>query len=82
VNRAALGAKTTNAKAHAFQTPGGKKAEVSPTKTQQQQKTGSPRLRRPKVKVFQAEPEAIQADEDNVDIEFMPSRSKRKFPEA
>jgi hypothetical protein len=64
--RAPLGMKTTNAKAKAFQTP----APLSESaKTQKL----SPRLRRPKVKVHQAEDQVEQ--EDNVpDIEYMPPR--------
>jgi hypothetical protein len=72
-NRPALGQKTTNAKANAFQTPGAQKADKSPTKTV------SPRLRRAKVKVLQAEPISIEADDGELDYEFMAPRGQRKF---
>ncbi|KAF2134030.1 hypothetical protein P153DRAFT_306831 [Dothidotthia symphoricarpi CBS 119687] len=63
--RAPLGMKTTNAKGKAFQTP----APLSSAKTQKV----SPRMRRPKVKIHQPEPES--ASEDDVpDIEYMPPK--------
>lgn len=66
--RAPLGMKTTNAKLKAFQTP----APLSGSaKTQ---KKTSPRLRRPKVKVHQAEPVKDDALEEEREIEYMPPR--------
>lgn len=68
-NRAPLGMKTTNAKA---KTPAPLTVKTSA------QKTLSPRLRRQKVKIHQAEP-VQQAQDDGVpDIEYMPPRSIRK----
>lgn len=68
-NRAPLGMKTTNAKA---KTPAPLTIKTSA------QKTLSPRLRRQKVKIHQAEP-VQQAQDDGVpDIEYMPPRSIRK----
>jgi hypothetical protein len=62
--------KTTNAKA---KTPAPLTVKASA------QKTLSPRLRRQKVKIHQAEP-VQQAQDDGVpDIEYMPPRSIRKF---
>ncbi|OCK84133.1 hypothetical protein K432DRAFT_260225, partial [Lepidopterella palustris CBS 459.81] len=66
--RAPLGMKTTNAKAKAFQTPAPLSAS---TKTQ---KKTSPRLRRPKVKVHQAEPVKDDAFEEEREVEYMPPR--------
>ncbi|KAH6459085.1 hypothetical protein HBI57_100020 [Parastagonospora nodorum] len=64
--RAPLGMKTTNAKSNAFKTPA---PLGSSAKTQKL----SPRLRRPKVKVHQTEPEA--EDEDDVpEVEYMPPK--------
>lgn len=69
-NRAPLGMKTTNAKA---KTPAPLTIKASA------QKTLSPRLRRQKVKIHQAEP-VQQAQDDGVpDIEYMPPRSIRKY---
>jgi len=69
-NRAPLGMKTTNAKA---KTPAPLTVKASA------QKTLSPRLRRQKVKIHQAEP-VQQAQDDGVpDIEYMPPRSIRKY---
>jgi len=70
--RAPLGMKTTNVKATAFQTPAPKTQGKEAKSTQ---KPVSPRLRRAKVKIHQAE--AVAADpEDNVpEIEYMPPRS-------
>ena len=74
-NRPALGAKTTNAKANVFKTPANKNGEPSPAKTQ---KTGSPRLRRPKLKVLK--PEVVEQESDGeLDIEYMPPREQRKL---
>lgn len=71
--RAPLGMKTTNAKLKAFQTP----APLSGSaKTQ---KKTSPRLRRPKVKVHQAEPAKDDALEEEREIEYMPPRGIREF---
>ncbi len=61
-NRAPLGNKTTNAKATAFQTPAPPSAQ--PT---------SPRMRRAKIKVHEAEPET-QDDHEEREIEYMPPR--------
>jgi len=75
-NRTALGAKTTNAKANFFKTPGNNQnGELSPLKTQ---RTGSPRLRRPKVKVLKAEVLETEGDDD-VEIEYMPPKALRMF---
>jgi len=69
--------KTTNAKANAFQTPvplvNGKQAPP-----QSVQKPLSPRLRRARVKIHQAEPETSDATETanaEPEIEYMPPRS-------
>lgn len=57
--------KTTNAKGKAFQTP----APLSSAKTQKP----SPRMRRPKVKIHQPEPQS--ASEDDVpEVEYMPPK--------
>ncbi|KAF2435045.1 hypothetical protein EJ08DRAFT_675472 [Tothia fuscella] len=74
-NRAPLGAKTTNARA--LQTPGLGGAEVSPEKSGGL-KTVSPRLRRAKVKVHQAEVVAVtgEVEEREREIEYMPPRAK------
>lgn len=74
-NRPALGIKTTNAKANFFKTPGNQNAEKSPQKTQ---KTGSPRLRRPKLKVLNNEVAKVEQDDEEAEIEFMPPRSIRE----
>lgn len=63
-----MGAKTTNARGNAFQTPG--KGSVKST-----QKPVSPRLRRPKVKIHQAEAVSADAALEEPDIEYMPPRS-------
>lgn len=63
--RAPLGMKTTNAKSKAFQTP----APLSSAKTQRV----SPRLRRPKVKVHQAEAD-LQLEDDVPEVEYMPPK--------
>lgn len=73
--RAPLGMKTTNAKATAFQTPApptNGKNSVKGT-----QKPASPRLRRAKVKIHQAEAIAIDSLEEP-EIEYMPPRSTRE----
>ncbi|TKA58208.1 hypothetical protein B0A49_09889 [Cryomyces minteri] len=67
-NRAPLGMKTTNARGKAFQTP------APPTEKRSVQAT-SPRLRRAKVKVHQAEDTTIEAQEEEPEIEYMPPRS-------
>ena len=70
-NRAPLGFKTTNAKAIAFQTP----AIVLPNTVKPEQlKTQSPRLRRPKVKIHQAEVKKHGDEEDGPEIEYMPPK--------
>ena len=66
-NRAPLGNKTTNAKATAFQTP------APPTQEKPSAKPSSPRMRRAKIKVHEAEPETEGYAEER-EIEFMPSR--------
>lgn len=73
--RAPLGAKTTNAKAKAFQTPAPLTVEKTTQKTQQPA-SRSPRLRRAKVKVHTAPEPTITADdeEEEPEIEFMPPR--------
>jgi hypothetical protein len=75
-NRPALGVKTTNAKANVFKTPGNPNIEPSPLKTQ---KTGSPRLRRPKLKVHKAEVIEAESSDDDVDYEYMPPKEQRTF---
>ncbi|KAF1929787.1 uncharacterized protein M421DRAFT_129684 [Didymella exigua CBS 183.55] len=65
-NRAPLGAKTTNAKGKAFQTP-------APLGSSARTLKASPRLRRPKVKVHQ--PEVDAGSEDDVpEMEYMPPK--------
>lgn len=73
-NRAPLGMKTTNAKAKAFQTPGPMTGNDKTAKTLQ--KTVSPRLKRPKVKVHQPEPVAqLEVEDDSEpEIEYMPPK--------
>ncbi|KAF2098982.1 hypothetical protein NA57DRAFT_76217 [Rhizodiscina lignyota] len=71
-NRAPLGMKTTNARANAFQTPGPLTVDNHADKTLQ--KTVSPRLRRPKVKIHQPELVAEVQSEEEPDIEYMPPR--------
>lgn len=68
-NRAPLGMKTTNAKA---KTPAPLTIKASA------QKTLSPRLRRQKVKIHQAEPVQQEQDDSVPDIEYMPPRSIRE----
>ncbi|KAF2630682.1 hypothetical protein BU25DRAFT_488842 [Macroventuria anomochaeta] len=65
-NRAPLGAKTTNAKGKAFQTP-------APLGSSAKTLKASPRLRRPKVKVHQPEAEA-ESEDDVPEIEYMPPK--------
>ncbi|KAF2725469.1 hypothetical protein K431DRAFT_342914 [Polychaeton citri CBS 116435] len=70
-DRAPLGNKTTNAKATVIQTPA-PASKIKPSAT----KPTSPRLKRSKIQVHQAEPEASLHD-DNVeepDIEYAPPR--------
>ncbi|KAF2994853.1 hypothetical protein E8E13_003922 [Curvularia kusanoi] len=64
--RAILGAKTTNAKGKAFQTP-------APLASSAKTLKASPRLRRPKVKVHQPEAEA-ESEDDIPEIEYMPPK--------
>ena len=70
-NRAPLGMKTTNAKA---------KTPAPLTTKPSAQKTVSPRLRRQKVKIHQAEPLQAEEEDDVPDIEYMPPRSIRMCP--
>ncbi|KAG9206100.1 hypothetical protein G6514_004821 [Epicoccum nigrum] len=65
-SRAPLGAKTTNAKGRAFQTP-------APLGSSAKTLKASPRLRRPKVKVHQPEVEP-ESEDDVPDIEYMPPK--------
>lgn len=76
-NRAPLGMKTTNVKTKAFLTPAPLMAEPASAKTQIKSK--SPRLRRPKVKVHrEPDEDAIKADEEEPEIEYMPPREERE----
>lgn len=61
-----MGAKTTNAKGAAFKTP-------APLGSSAKTLKASPRLRRPKVKVHQPEPED-ESDDDVPEIEYMPPK--------
>lgn len=61
-----MGAKTTNAKGKAFQTP-------APLGSSAKTLKASPRLRRPKVKVHQPEVEA-KSEDDVPEIEYMPPK--------
>lgn len=71
--------KTTNAKAKAFMTPAPAGLNQGSIKTHQQ-KSKSPRLRRPKVKILQeSETEQGPKDEEEPDIEHMPKRIERKL---
>lgn len=70
--RAPLGMKTTNVKATAFQTPAPKTQGKDVRSTQ---KPVSPRLRRAKVKIHQAEAVAADTEDDVPEIEYMPPRS-------
>ena len=70
--RAPLGMKTTNVKATAFQTPAPKTHGKEAKSTQ---KPVSPRLRRAKVKIHQAEAVAAEPEDDVPEIEYMPPRS-------
>ncbi|KAJ4411085.1 hypothetical protein N0V91_001458 [Didymella pomorum] len=65
-NRAPLGAKTTNAKGKAFQTP-------APLASSAKTLKASPRLRRPKVKVHQPKIDA-DSEDDVPEIEYMPPK--------
>jgi len=67
-NRAPLGNKTTNAKATAFQTP------APPTQDKPSAKPSSPRMRRAKIKVHEAEVLVVPEGEEEREIEFMPPR--------
>ncbi|KAF2033805.1 hypothetical protein EK21DRAFT_85963 [Setomelanomma holmii] len=64
--RAPLGMKTTNAKSNAFQTP-------APLSSAAKTQKVSPRLRRPKVKVHQPEPDA-ESEDDVPEVEYMPPK--------
>ncbi|KAJ4370627.1 hypothetical protein N0V83_005148 [Neocucurbitaria cava] len=64
--RAPLGMKTTNAKSRAFQTP-------APLSSNAKTQKVSPRLRRPKVKVHQAEAE-LDLEDDVPEVEYMPPK--------
>lgn len=66
--------KTTNAKTKAFQTP------APLTDSAKTQKKTSPRLRRPKVKVHQAEAVKDEAAEEELEIEYMPPKCIRRLP--
>ncbi|GAB7349508.1 hypothetical protein MBLNU459_g0216t1 [Dothideomycetes sp. NU459] len=68
-NRAPLGMKTTNAKAGLLKTP------TAQTDGKSAQKTVSPRLRRAKVKIHQADTVRSQAQTAEPDIEYMAPRS-------
>jgi hypothetical protein len=68
-NRQALGVKTTNAKAN-------RHLDASPQKTVAP-KSGSPRVRRPKIKVLQAEAVPVEEEDDgNNDMEYMAPRGE------
>lgn len=66
--------KTTNVKTKAFETPAPLTVRNQAEKTLQ--KTVSPRLRRPKVKIHQPEPVAQIESDDEPDIEHMPPRGE------
>jgi hypothetical protein len=74
--RAPLGAKTTNARGNAFQTPAPQSVQHSPEKSQL--KTVSPRLRRAKVKIHQAE-EIKNEEVEEREIEYMPPKPIRAY---
>ena len=68
-NRAPLGNKTTNAKATFFHTP------APPTQEKPSAaKHTSPRLRRAKIKIHEAEPDTADNEAEEREIEFMPPR--------
>ncbi|KAK6432711.1 hypothetical protein LTR95_011114 [Oleoguttula sp. CCFEE 5521] len=69
--RAPLGNKTTNIKATAFRTPG---PAPAPAPTPSLHPT-SPRLRRGRVKVLQAEPVTTEDASEEREIEYMPPRA-------
>lgn len=71
-NRAPLGMKTTNAKAGMLKTPNAQ------TEAKSAQRTVSPRLRRAKVKIHQAETVRCPVSNAEPDIEYMAPRSVRK----
>ncbi|KAI9693946.1 MAG: hypothetical protein M1822_003217 [Bathelium mastoideum] len=73
-NRAPLGMKTTNAKAKAFQTPA--PLSIGQSKEQSAAKSLSPRMRRAKVKVHQAETSKVEAEDEELGIEYMPPQPK------
>lgn len=66
--RAPLGNKTTNVKAAHFQTP------APPAQDKQSAKHTSPRLRRAKIKVHEAEPATAENGVEEREIEYMPPR--------
>lgn len=73
--RAPLGAKTTNAKGLALQTPGAFTNAGHSAKNSQ--KPVSPRLRKAKVKIHRAEVVPVDAHDEEPEIEYMPPRSQR-----
>lgn len=72
-NRAPLGMKTTNAKAGFLKTPNAQPEGKSA------QKTVSPRLRRAKVKIHQADTVQSQVQHVDPEIEYMAPRSVRTY---
>lgn len=75
--RAPLGAKTTNAKAKAFQTPAPQPADNEPNKPSQ--KSASARRAKPRVSHAQLEKVEVLGDKDELEereIEYMPPRSE------
>ena len=67
-NRAPLGNKTTNAKATAFKTPG------QPAQEKQSAKQSSPRMRRAKIKIHEADSAPAEDEHEEREIEVMPPR--------
>ena len=67
-NRAPLGNKTTNAKATAFQTP------APPTQEKPSAKPTSPRLRRGKIRVHEAQAATSENHTEEREVEYMPPR--------
>ncbi|KAJ9663429.1 hypothetical protein H2201_005637 [Coniosporium apollinis] len=72
--RAPLGAKTTNAKTKAFQTPAPPSIDNTSAKTQPQSR--SPRLRRAKVKVLATDDAEPAPEPEEREIEYMPPRGE------
>ena len=68
-NRAPLGNKTTNAKATTFQTPA-----APPTQEKLSARQSSPRMRRAKIKVHEAETTTAEDGEEEWEIEYMAPR--------